>query len=44
MLSMHSDWQERAMKELLKNKPTYDDLNCLKIVSEGEVRAFLLLV
>ncbi|XWS68685.1 hypothetical protein CRYUN_Cryun04dG0112400 [Craigia yunnanensis] len=37
VLSMHTDWQERAREEVLqvfrKNKPTYDDLNRLKIVS-----------
>lgn len=37
LLSMHIDWQERAREEVLqimgKNKPTFDDLNHLKIVS-----------
>ncbi|KAH7565914.1 hypothetical protein JRO89_XS08G0037900 [Xanthoceras sorbifolium] len=37
LLSMHQNWQERARKEVLqilrKNKPTFDDLNHLKIVN-----------
>lgn len=37
LLSMHIDWQEQAREEVLqilgKNKPTFDDLNHLKIVS-----------
>ncbi|KAJ0026132.1 hypothetical protein Pint_07140 [Pistacia integerrima] len=37
VLSMHMNWQERAREEVLqilgKNKPTFDDLNHLKIVS-----------
>ncbi|XP_031255334.1 cytochrome P450 CYP72A219-like isoform X2 [Pistacia vera] len=37
VLSMHINWQERAREEVLqilgKNKPTFDDLNHLKIVN-----------
>lgn len=37
MLSMHPEWQDRAREEILilfgKNKPEYDDLSHLKIVS-----------
>jgi cytochrome P450 len=37
LLSMHPEWQDRARKEILglfgKNKPEYDGLNNLKIVS-----------
>ncbi|KAL5856696.1 hypothetical protein ACOSQ3_004154 [Xanthoceras sorbifolium] len=36
-LSMHQNWQERAREEVLKilgkNKPTFDDLNHLKLVN-----------
>uniref|UniRef100_A0ACD6AS78 Uncharacterized protein n=1 Tax=Avena sativa TaxID=4498 RepID=A0ACD6AS78_AVESA len=37
MLSMHPEWQERAREEVLglfgKNKPTYEDMSRLKIVT-----------
>ncbi|KAL5854324.1 hypothetical protein ACOSQ4_004126 [Xanthoceras sorbifolium] len=43
-LSMHQNWQERAREEVLKilgkNKPTFDDLNHLKLESISLIHKF----
>jgi cytochrome P450 len=46
VLSMHPEWQDRAREEVLglfgKNKPEYEGLSRLKIVSASSFRLLVL--